>query len=166
MEIKKSVKDGISLISRTRRKNGKLQVSVCVVCDRCIIGVEKIHALTKERILLNAKRLSVETYEEFYGEMLHPILVKQYQIDDIKGILLSPRSFCGEDTFECCSTCFSSLKPSQAKKNTKPPKNAIANGYAIGHIPEVIMIKGEDSLRQVRLTNQQILKIVRAALSR
>ena len=83
-----------------------------MVCDRCIIGVEKIHALTKDRILLNAKCLSVETYEEFYGEMLHPILVKQYQIDDIKGVLLSPRSFRGGDTFEYCSACFSTLKPS------------------------------------------------------
>ena len=149
VEIKKSVKDVISLILRTRRKNGKLQASVCVVCDRCIIGVEKTHALTKERILLNAKRPSVETYEEFCGEMLHPILVNQYQIDDIKGILLSPRSFRGGDTFECCSACFSSLKPSQVKKNTKPPKNAIANRYAIGHIPEVTMMEGEDSSRQV-----------------
>ena len=122
--------------------------------------------LCPKSVFCNAKRLSVETYEELYGEMLHPILVKQYQIDDIKGIFLSPRSFCGGDTFGCCSACFSSLKPSQAKKNTKPPKNAIANGYAIGHIPEVIMIKGEDSPRQVRLTNQQISEIMSAAISR
>ena len=66
---------------------------MCVVCDRCIIGVEKVHAMNKDHILLNAKRLSVKTYEEFYGETLHPISVKQYQVDDIEGLLLSPRSY-------------------------------------------------------------------------
>ena len=88
---------------------------LCVVCDCCIIGVEKVHALNKDCILLNAKRLSVETYEEFYGETLHPIIKKQYQVDEIKGLLCSPRSYHNGDTFECCSACISSLKPSQKK---------------------------------------------------
>ena len=101
-----------------------------------------------------------------YGETLHPILVKQYQVDDIERLLLSPRSYRDGDTFECCSACFSSLKPSQAKDNKKPPKHAIANGFAIGHIPEVIIIEGEDSPRHVGLTNKKISETMCAALSR
>ena len=57
-------------------------------------------------------------------------------------MLLSPRSFsCNGEKYECCSQCFSSLKPSIAKKTEEPPKCAIANGFAIGFIPTSIETK-------------------------
>jgi hypothetical protein len=34
------------------------------------------------------------------------------------------------------------------RKKVKPPKNAIANGFAIGHLPSELMITGEDAPRQ------------------
>ena len=80
-EIEKLIKKGINLATRTWRENSKHQASVCVVCDACIIGVEKINQLSKEHILLHKQRLSVETYEEFYkGETLNPLLVKKYEV--------------------------------------------------------------------------------------
>jgi len=163
---KTAIRKGISAATRTHRCDGSHQASVCVICDRCIIGTETIHRMTKERILLNQKRLSVKTYEEFYGEELNPILVDQYSIDDMPGILLSPRSYRDGDTFEACSECFDSLKPYMAKKNKKPPKHAIANGFAIGHIPSVLMIPGEDGPRRINLKDGDISEIMCAAVAR
>ncbi len=36
---------------------------VCIICDRFIIGTEKIHELTSYQISQHSNRLSVETYE-------------------------------------------------------------------------------------------------------
>ena len=68
---------------------------------------------------MHKHRLSVEAYEAFYnGDKLNPILVEQYNVEGLPGLLLSPRSFKRHDGhFECCSECFNSLKPS--KKDTK-----------------------------------------------
>jgi len=44
------------------------------------------------------------------------------------------------------------MQPSKAKKKgSKPPKNAIANGFAIGHLPSVIQIPDEDEPRRIGL---------------
>ena len=57
--------------------------------------------------------------------------------------------------------------PSKAKlANNKPPKNAIANGFAIGHIPSEIMIDGEDGPRQTQLENMKISDVMCTAVSR
>ena len=68
------------------------QALVCITCDQFIIGIETIHEITKKRILNNKHRLSVEKYELFHGE-LNPIVVGQYTVDGLEGMLLSPRSF-------------------------------------------------------------------------
>ena len=57
-----AIKKGISAATRTQRSDGRHQATVCVICDRCIIGTEKIHKMTKERIQLNQHRLSIKTY--------------------------------------------------------------------------------------------------------
>ena len=133
--IEESVERGIKLVTCTHRGNNKHQASVCIICDRFIIGIEILHKLSKERILEKSHRLSVETYQEFYdGEDLNPNLVREYHGVGLSGLLLSPRAYRDGDTFECCSQCFSSLKPSKAQVSKNPPKFAIANGFAIGYI--------------------------------
>jgi hypothetical protein len=63
---------------------------VCIICNRCTIGTEAIHKLTKEQILLHEKRLSVESYEEYCETKLKSEVTKQYEVDGLKGMLLSP----------------------------------------------------------------------------
>ena len=80
------VNRALEKITRTCRGNNIHKASVCVVCDRIIKGVETIHLLGKDRILLNKQRLSVKSNEEFYARPLNPILIEQYEIEDLKGI--------------------------------------------------------------------------------
>lgn len=122
------------------------QVPVCVICDRLIIGCEKRHSLGKTEINYHRSRLSVESYEIYYGEDMHPELVKEYEIEncpELKGMLLSRRARRNEDTdeFDACSNCVNGLK-SCTRDRESPPRHAIANGFAIGQIPESI-IKNE-----------------------
>ena len=65
---------------------------MCVICNELIIGTEEACSLSKEHILKHKQRLSVESYNEFFGRLLDSIVVKQYKIFDLKGLVLSPRS--------------------------------------------------------------------------
>ena len=64
----------------------------------------------------------------------------QYTVEDelIHHLLLSPRARNKiiDNTYMCCEDCFSLL--SEHKLRKKPPKFAISNGFAIGHLPETI----------------------------
>ena len=46
------------------------------------------------------------------------------------------------------------------------PNHAIANVFAIGHIPSDILIEGEDKPRRQNLTDDQISEIMSAAVAR
>ncbi len=117
--------------------------------------------------MLNEHRLSVNTYKAFYGTSLYPILVDQYSIHDLQGLLLSPQSFRDGYSFECCSSCYDRLMPSKIKDTgTKPPKHAIANGFAIGHIPSILFIDGKTDPRQTGLENKHISDIMCTAIAR
>ncbi len=89
---------------------------MCIICDCCIIGTEAIRKLTKEQILLHKKRLSVDSYEEYYETTLKPEVTKQYQInvDDLKGMLLSPRSRKYPNGYATCSVFYSGMEPHMA----------------------------------------------------
>ena len=136
------MKKAIEYVTRTHRGNNKHKATVCVIYDRVILGTKSIRKLTKERIMLNEHRLSVQMLENFYGEELNDLLKKQYQFDGLEGILLSPRAHRDGDSFESCPSCGVSLRPNQARKSSKPPKYAIANGFAIGYIPRHITTSG------------------------
>eukprot|EP00574_Skeletonema_japonicum_P012210 CAMPEP_0201716668 /NCGR_PEP_ID=MMETSP0593-20130828/2592_1 /ASSEMBLY_ACC=CAM_ASM_000672 /TAXON_ID=267983 /ORGANISM="Skeletonema japonicum, Strain CCMP2506" /LENGTH=165 /DNA_ID=CAMNT_0048206527 /DNA_START=90 /DNA_END=588 /DNA_ORIENTATION=+ len=82
------------------RADGKHQATVCVVCDRLITGEEKVCLISKERLEKNRSRLSVQSYEDYFGQM-HPLLIQQYVVEDLGGMLLSPRSYRDGDNFEC-----------------------------------------------------------------
>jgi hypothetical protein len=120
--------------------------NVCVVCDRLIIGMEEVKKISKKHLILNKQCLSVQQYEDHYSLNLKPDLIGQYQVNDIelKDILLSPRaqSFSSGKYYQCCSSCYNSLVKSKNESNSNnPPKFSIANGFAIGHIPEILRFK-------------------------
>ncbi len=64
--INQSMKESVKFLHRTKDPENPLKhrAIVCIICNRCITGTEGIHKLTKEQILLDEKRLSVESYEE------------------------------------------------------------------------------------------------------
>jgi hypothetical protein len=115
----------------------------CVVCDEFIIGTEEQCSITRDQLLEHKDRLGVESYEECHGVMDNE-LQKQYEIKGLEGILLS-RRFGKDDAnnFTVCSRCKEALK-ADCITNKSPPKYSIANGFAIGTIPETIEVKGED----------------------
>ena len=64
---------------------------VCIVCDHFIIGVETICKLRPDQLLKHKHRISVESYEKHYKMKLPTELVKQYEVEGLEGMLLSPR---------------------------------------------------------------------------
>ncbi len=115
-----SKKEAIKFLHRTKdlKNPHKHMAIVCIICDCCIIGTEAIGKLKKEQILLHKKRLSVDSYEEYYETTLKPEVSKQYQInvDDLKGMLLSPQSRKYTDGYATCSVCFSGMQSHMATK--------------------------------------------------
>ncbi len=148
-----SKKEAIKFLHRTKDSANphKHRAIVCIICDRCIIGTEAIRKLTQEQILLHKKRLSVESYEDYYETTLKPKVTKQYQInvDDLKGMFFSPRSRKYPNGYATCSVCFSGMQPHMATKKT-PPKFSIANGFVIGSFPQEIQFTNKDRERVTR----------------
>ncbi len=70
-------------------------------------------------------------------------MTKQYEVDGLKGMLLSPRSRRYSNGYETCSVCNSGMQTSMATKKT-PPKSAIANGFVIGSFPREIQFFNKD----------------------
>ena len=110
---------------------------VCVICNWFIIGTEKIHYLSKDNISAHTQRLSVESYERYYETVLVPEVRNQYMINDgnLKELLLSPCSRKNWNGYSTCSCCFSGMQP-KIIRNKISPKFAIANGFAIGLMPQ------------------------------
>ena len=122
-------------------KPNAFRVPVCVLCDRLIIGCETIHKIKHENLQKQSARISVTSYEDYYQVKMSDELVSQYHINDLEGLLLSPRAKQGETesgiVYDACSNCTNSW----AKKGCdSPPKHAIANGFAIGHVPESVIV--------------------------
>ena len=110
---------------------------VCIICDRFIIGTETIHKLTKEHIRAHSERLGIKSYEEYYQTTLKTEVKRQYHVQGLQDLLLSPRSRKYPDGYATCSVCYSAMQPQMASKKT-PPKFAIANGFVIGSFPQEI----------------------------
>ena len=84
-------------------------------------------------------------------------LVWQYQVGDhdLKDLLLSPRARCQDEGYECCESCFCSLKSSKKGDSAKPPKFSIANGFAIGHIPDTLYFCDRQGNRKTRCIDSE-----------
>ncbi len=70
-------------------------------------------------------------------------MTKQYEVDGLKGMLLSPQSRRYSNGYAACSVCNSGMQTSMATKNT-PPKFAMANGFVIGSFPREIQFFNKD----------------------
>ncbi len=66
------------------------RATVCIICHRFIISIEIIHKLTKEDIRAHSKRLGIKSYEEHYQTTLKAEVKKQYQVQGLQDMLLSP----------------------------------------------------------------------------
>ncbi|KAL7432030.1 hypothetical protein ACHAXM_002882, partial [Skeletonema potamos] len=149
VEIRESLKHAIKCDQKSMQVEGKVDafcLPVCLICDRVIIGCETVHKLDK-KVVLNAKtKFSVESYNSFYDMELNAELIKQYEVAGLEGLLLSPRATrttnasTGDVHFSTCGNCYNSMKD---KGSDKPPRHAIANGFAIGQVPTRIL-KNED----------------------
>ena len=89
----------MSLIMQRRKQNNfytghgiqQTPISmVCIICDHFIIGTETIHKLTKEDIGAHSGRLGVKSYKEYYQTTLKAEVKRQYQVQGLQDMLLSP----------------------------------------------------------------------------
>ncbi len=99
----------------------KHRATVCIICDCFISGTETIHKLTKEDICAHSERLGVKSYEEYYQTTLKAKMKKQYQVQGLQNMLLSPRLWKYPDGYATCSVCYTGMQPQMASKRT-PPK--------------------------------------------
>ena len=113
------------------------KILVCIVCDCCIIGNEPFFWISRETLKFHENVLS-STY--YYRGGINPILRSQYSVNDevVSDLLLSPRARKNimDNSYTCCQLCYEELQ--HLKKRRSPPKYAISNGFAIGHLPEEI----------------------------
>lgn len=131
---------------------------MCVRCDCLIIGLEEVKYIDKETLLKHSAQLCVSQYEE-YDDVIHlnSELVCQYQVEDpdLNHLLLSPRARFQEEGYECCESCFCSLKSSKKDDRAKTPKCSIANGFAIGHIPDTLHFCDRQGNRKARCIDSE-----------
>ena len=157
--IDRATKEAKQFLHRTRDPGNphRHRATVCIICDRFIIGTETIHKLTKEDIGAHSERLGVKSYEEFYHTTLKPEVKRQYQVQGLQNMLLSLRSRKYPDGYATCSVCYTGMQPQMASKKT-PPKFAIANGFVIGCFPRVVKFfnkQGQKVTRKVENDNSQ-----------
>ena len=114
---------------------------VCVICDVFKLNCNSWPWISKEKIINNQTRLSVDKWcEVTERQSMNPILKSQYTVNDpdLYHILLSPRAAVKTefniDYYSCCPTCMNSLN--HGDKYNAPPKFAFANGLCIGYLPD------------------------------
>ena len=107
--IEHAMKEAKQILQRTQNPTNphSHKAIVCIICDRFIIGTEKIHKLSSYQISQHSNRLSVKTYETYYGVELKDELRKQYKVNDnlLRNLLLSTQSRMyhnGYATYACC----------------------------------------------------------------
>jgi hypothetical protein len=81
----------------------------------------------------------MESYKRYYETVLVPEVRNKYMINDgnLKELLLSPSSRKNQNGYSTCSCCFSGMQPKMIR-NKFPLKFAIANGFVIGSMPQVL----------------------------
>ena len=120
--IDRAMKEARRFLYRTQdpAKPHKHRATVCIICDRFIIGTETIHKLTKKDICAHSERLGVKSYEKYYKTTLKDDVKKQYQVQGLHDMLLSPRSRKYPDGYATCSVCYTGMQPQMAFKKTPP----------------------------------------------
>ena len=165
--IDRSTKEAKQFLHRTRDPANpqKHRAIVCIICDRFIIGTETINKLTKKQIGAHSGRLGVKSYEEYYQTTLKAEVRRQYQVQGLQDMLLSPRSRKYSDGYATCSVCFSAMQPQMASKKT-PPKFAIANGFVIGSFPqEITFINKEGQIVTRKVEDEELTDTLKAMVA-
>jgi len=158
--IDQAMMEAKQFLHRTRDPGNphRHKATVCIICDRFIIGTETIHKLTKECIVTHTERLGVKSYEEYYQTTLKAKVKRQYQVQGLHDMLLSPRSRKYPDGYTTCSVCYTGMQPQMASKKN-PPKFAIAYGFVIGCFPQVV--KKDDAKHDgLKAANEDNLNVV------
>ncbi len=116
--IDHATKEAKEFLHRTRDQTNphKHRATVCIICDRFIIGTETIHKLTNEDICAHSERLGVKSYEEYYQTTLKAKVKKQYQVQGLQDMLLSPRLRKYPDGYTTCSVCYTGMQPQMASE--------------------------------------------------
>ena len=112
--------------------------------------------MTKQYLQQHQCKLSVTSYEDYYGNNLHPVVIDQYKLDGLPGLLLSPRARRDGDKFDACSTCTNSLRSAKYDNNI-PPKQAIVN-------PRVVTTRGADGEEEMTEIKEEDLTGVLCSL--
>jgi hypothetical protein len=120
--INQSMKEAVKFLHRTKDPVilCKHRAIVCIICNHCITGTESIHTLTKDQISVHRKRISVESYEEYYETTLKSEVTKQYELDGLIGLLLLLLSRRYSNWYATCSVCYSGMQPKMADKKLLP----------------------------------------------
>ena len=130
------MKEAHKVLNRNYNEDNSFSANVCVICDWYIIGTEKICYVNDKILLKNESRLSVHKWKEIYSKHIPEKLRLQYKINDtndlFKDMLLSPLAKKTDKGYTCRKKCYCSLQ----KPYGNPPKYAIANGWAIGYLPD------------------------------
>ena len=167
--VERAIKEAKHILHRTQNNQvpHSHRAIVCIICDCFIIGIETIHKLKIDQIAKHRERLSVKKYEEYYGQALKAEVIKQYQvnIEGLKELLLSPRSRRYHDGFATCACCYKGMSSNKATK-TSPPKFAIANGFVIGSLPQVLQWTDKDGNERIRkIEDSELTDLLKAMLS-
>jgi len=90
--IDQATKEEKQFLHRTRYPVNphRHRATVCIICNRFIIGTETIHKLTKKDIGAHSERLGVKSYKEYYQTTLKAEVKRQYQVQGLTDMLLSP----------------------------------------------------------------------------
>jgi hypothetical protein len=109
--IDRAMKEAKQFLHRTRDPaNPHMhRATVCIICNRFIIGTETIHKLTKEDIGAHSGRLGIKSYKEYYQTTLKAEVKRQYQVQGLQDMLLSPRSRKYPDGYATCSICYTGM---------------------------------------------------------
>ena len=169
--IKKSKLNALKFLHRTAFKgfDGKTRhrIPVCLICDCVIKGVEPIKYVNKSFVKKHGENiLDIESYETFYDYKMPSWLKKQYEVKGLEGYLLSPRATRNNKReYSCCAYCERDLKKERA--NPRPPMWAIANGFAIGQLPNEFTYSDSDGSRHtVKIDiEDDVNDVLRAMLS-
>lgn len=81
---------------KEKKKHPDIQrhhVHVCIVCGAVIKGTEPISCMTKYQLKNHKSCIGVVSYRKYHGT-LHAELERQYCVEGLEGIMLSPRSRC------------------------------------------------------------------------
>lgn len=135
--IDKAKAKALKILHQTHIQTTNLhQANVCVVCDCFIIGTEPVKRLSLVQLKHHKIRLGVTNYEKFYKhKTLSSELRGFYKVKGLPDMLLSPRANKNEKGYSCCRTCHNGMR--QSKRDQKPPKLSIANGFVIGEFPKL-----------------------------